>query len=62
MEIILLILVILETGFIVYLKLPKQLKIETLDEKELRRRQHEEESWNKLFNYNETIATRGYKE
>ena len=62
MEIILLILVILETCFIVYLKLPKQLKLETLDEKELRRREKEEESWNKLFNYNETIATRGYKE
>lgn len=62
MEIILLLAIILETAYIVYIKLPKTKKLETIDEIEAKRREREEKSWQALFNYNETIATRGNKE
>jgi hypothetical protein len=40
----------------------KQPKPLTEEEKIKLQREREEKAWQKLFNYNETIATRGYRD
>lgn len=69
MEYVLLALVLIEGAFIVYmlfeLKSKKEIKVEktmTPVEEELKRQENIDKSFQKLFNYNEDIATRGYKE
>lgn len=69
MEYILLALVLIEGVGIFYLftklRTKKEIKIETTVspvEEELKRQEKIDKSFQKLFNYNEDIATRGYKE
>lgn len=62
MEYFLLIIVILQgiaIGYLVMKNIPKPL---TEEVKEQLRKEKIEKDWQKLFNYNESIATRGYKE
>jgi len=63
MEYVLLAIVLLQSAGITYL-LTKTKKNEPVDEKELelKRREKIDKNWQKLFDYNETIATRGYKD
>jgi hypothetical protein len=61
MEIILLIIVILEAGYIGYTFIPKPKQELTLSEIEQARQERIDKSFQELFNYNEEIATRGYK-
>ena len=61
MEYILLLVIFIQSVYIVF-KLNKKPKELTLEEKEQIRREKIEAEWQKLFNYNETIATRGYRE
>ncbi len=63
MEYVLLAIVLLQSAGITYL-LTKTKKNEPLTEKELelKRREKIDKNWQKLFDYNETIATRGYKD
>ncbi len=63
MEYVLLVIVLLQSGAITYLLL-KGKKNEPISEQELelKRREKIDKNWQKLFDYNETIATRGYKD
>lgn len=63
MEYVLLVIVILQSIAMTYL-LVRNKPIPKLTEEEVERQRKEriEKDWQKLFNYNETIATRGYKE
>jgi len=64
MEYVLLAIVLLEGGFITYLmtKTKKPTIEPTIEEKEKQRQERIERDFAKLFSYNETIATRGYKD
>ena len=65
MEYVLLAIVLLEGGYIVHLirKLEtKKAEPVTASEKEKARQERIERDFQKLFNYSETIATRGYKD
>lgn len=62
MEYILLAIVMLQGVAISYLVLKSRPKTLTEEEKERLRKEKIEKDWQKLFNYNESIATRGYKE
>jgi predicted DNA-binding transcriptional regulator len=63
MEYVLLAIVLLEGGAITYL-LTKKTPNEpiTIEQKEKERQERIEKDFRKLFNYTETIATRGYKD
>jgi len=63
MEYVLLVIVLLQSAGITYL-LTRNKKVELPTEKELelKRREKIDKNWQKLFDYNETIATRGYKD
>ena len=60
MEIVLFITVMLESAWIVYNYVKKNDPIDEVEEQEKNRRNNIEKSWQKLFNYNETIAVRDY--
>lgn len=70
MEYVLLALVLIEGGFITYLLTKATKTVEPIKEepiiseldRELKRQENIDKSFQKLFNYNEDIATRGYKE
>lgn len=70
MEYVLLALVLIEGGFITYLLIKATKTVEPIKEepiiseldRELKRQENIDKSFQKLFNYNEDIATRGYKE
>lgn len=70
MEYVLLALVLIEGGFITYLLIKANKIVEPIKEepiiseldRELKRQENIDKSFQKLFNYNEDIATRGYKE
>lgn len=64
MEYVLLAIMLLQWGAIIYLILNSKKKPNTLTlaEKEKQRLERIERDWQKLFNYNETIATKGYKD
>lgn len=62
MEYVLLLLVILQGITIGYLVLKSRPRPLTELEIERLRKEKIEKDWQKLFNYNESIATRGYKE
>ena len=66
MEIVLLLIIMCQTAYIVYNKIMQDKPIEekklTEEEKEIKRKEKIEKSWQKLFNYNETIATKGYED
>jgi cell division protein FtsL len=62
MEYLLLLIVLLQSAFITYLLVNKRVEPLTEEHKEQLRKEKIEKDWQKLFNYNETIATRGYKE
>lgn len=70
MEYVLLALVLIEGGFITYLLIKTTKTVEPIKEepiiseldRELKRQENIDKSFQKLFNYNEDIATRGYKE
>lgn len=65
MEYVLLAIALLEGGFITYLirKLAeKKSEPITIEEKEKQRQERIEKDFVKLFNYNEKIATEGYKD
>lgn len=64
MEYVLLTITLLQWGAIIYLilgskKKPTEL---TIAEREKQRLERIEKDWQKLFNYNETVATKGYKD
>ena len=63
MEYVLLAIVLLQGGAITYL-LTKKTPTEpiTIEQKEKARQERIEKDFRKLFNYTETIATRGYKD
>jgi len=64
MEIVLLLIIMIQTAYIVYNKITQNKPVVeselTEEEKEMNRRDKIEKSWQKLFNYNIDIATRGY--
>ena len=71
MEYVLLLIVVIQTGVMIYLLMnPKKVTVITKeqkqkveeDEMELKRKEKIEKDWQKLFNYNEGIATWGYKQ
>ena len=63
MEYLLLAIVLAEGGYIIHLKAKKQKSVEpTIEEKELARLKRVEKEYQKLFNYSEAVATRGYKD
>lgn len=63
MEYVLLAIVLLEGGAITYLLTKKTpSKPITIEEKERLRQERVEKDFGRLFNYNESIATRGYKD
>lgn len=62
MEYILLVIVILQSIAITYLIVKGRPRPLTEEQVERLRKEKIEKDWQKLFNYNETIATRGYKE
>ena len=53
--------IILGYGLQVVLPIKKIVKIDEGKEEQLRK-ERVEKSWQELFNYNETIATRGYRD
>lgn len=61
MQYVLLVIVLIQSGVITYLTTKKNKPL-TMEEKERLRREAIEKDWQKLFNYNEAIATRGYKD
>ena len=62
MEYLLLAIVLAEGGYIIHLKSKKPTEKQTEDKKEAERKERIEKDFQKLFNYSETIATRGYKD
>jgi cell division protein FtsL len=62
MEYLLLLIAMIEGATITYLLVKGKPSELTEEEKERLRKEKIEKDWQKLFNYNETIATRGYKE
>lgn len=62
MEYLLLAIVLAEGGFIFKLLSNKKPKELTIEEKERQRLERIEKNYQKLFNYSEDIATRGYKD
>ena len=61
---VLLLIIMIQTAYIVYNKITQNKPVVeselTEEEKEMNRRDKIEKSWQKLFNYNIDIATRGY--
>ena len=64
MEIIFTSIISIAFGYLLQVVLPLNKKPKELTEDELERQRREkvEKSWQELFNYNETIATRGYRD
>lgn len=65
MEYVLLTLLIIESGAFVYYVMNNKNKVPTvltIEQKEKERQERIEKDFAKLFNYTETIATRGYKD
>ena len=64
MEMVLLLIIMIQTAYIVYNKITQNKPVVeselTEEEKEMNRRDKIEKSWQKLFNYNIDIATGGY--
>ena len=64
MEIIFTSIISIILGYLLQFVYPLHKKTKELseDELEMQRREKVEKSWQELFNYNETIATRGYRD
>ena len=64
METVLMLIIIGLVAYIVYTRKGKPVVMKELTEaeKETNRKEKIEKSWQKLFNYNETIATKGYED